>query len=55
MHPLAEKLISKLPEGSQENWKALRVDNYMRVKGTRGTVYAIGDAATVTQVREMSL
>ncbi|KAF9189755.1 hypothetical protein BGZ51_009297 [Haplosporangium sp. Z 767] len=50
MTPLVKTLVSKLPAGSQSNIHALETDAYMRVIGTpEGTVYAIGDCATIPQ------
>lgn len=47
LHPLAASLARSLPRGSQTNSRALVVDDRLRVKGTGGTIYALGDAATV--------
>ncbi|KAF9905779.1 hypothetical protein EC991_001317 [Linnemannia zychae] len=50
MTPLVKTLVAKLPEGSQLNKHAIETDRYMRVLGTpEGTVYAIGDCATIPQ------
>ncbi|KAF9096076.1 hypothetical protein BGX23_011992 [Mortierella sp. AD031] len=50
MTPLVKSLVAKLPEGSQRNKHAIETDRYMRVLGTpEGTVYAIGDCATIPQ------
>ncbi|KAG0316422.1 hypothetical protein BGZ97_006875 [Linnemannia gamsii] len=50
MTPLVKSLVQKLPEGSQQNKHAIETDRYMRVIGTpEGTVYAIGDCATIPQ------
>ncbi|KAG0258633.1 hypothetical protein BG011_003159 [Mortierella polycephala] len=50
MTPLVKMLVSKLPTGSQSNIHAIETDAYMRVIGTpEGTVYAIGDCATIPQ------
>ncbi|KAF9143046.1 hypothetical protein BGX30_001496 [Mortierella sp. GBA39] len=50
MTPLVKSLVQKLPEGSQQNRHAIETDRYMRVIGTpEGTVYAIGDCATIPQ------
>ena len=46
MNPFAEKVTGYLP--NQVHKKAIVVDAYLRVNGApRGTVYAIGDCATV--------
>ncbi|CAO3569812.1 unnamed protein product [Mortierella alpina] len=50
MTPLVKTLVAKLPAGSQSNKHAIETDGYMRVIGTpEGTVYAIGDCATIPQ------
>ncbi|KAG0038047.1 hypothetical protein BGZ82_001236 [Podila clonocystis] len=50
MTPLVKTLVAKLPQGSQANKHAIEADAYMRVLGTpEGTVYAIGDCATIPQ------
>lgn len=36
--------------GEQEHWRALKTDKYLRVAGTHGTIFSLGDAATVSQV-----
>lgn len=46
MQPFIKTLVEKLP--NQYHSKAVEVDNYLRVQGApKGTVYALGDAATV--------
>ena len=46
MQPLTKRLVELLP--NQYHSKAVEVDQYLRVRGApKGTVYAIGDAATV--------
>ncbi len=47
LHPLAAQLARALPKGSQTNSRALVVDDRLRVKGTQGTIYCLGDAATL--------
>ena len=37
--------------GEQEHWRALKTDKYLRVHGTDGAIFALGDAATVSQVQ----
>ncbi|KAG0343575.1 hypothetical protein BG004_005205 [Podila humilis] len=50
MTPLVRSLVAKLPDGSQANKHAIETDGFMRVLGTpEGTVYAIGDCATIPQ------
>ena len=47
MQPLTKRLVELLP--NQYHSKAVEVDQYLRVRGApKGTVYAIGDAATVS-------
>jgi len=46
MNPFVKRLVELLP--NQFHSKAVEVDSFLRVEGTPlGTVYAIGDAATV--------
>ncbi|CDZ98411.1 64 kda mitochondrial nadh dehydrogenase [Phaffia rhodozyma] len=46
MNPFTKTLVQKLP--NQFHSKAVEVDNHLRVTGApKGTVYAIGDAATI--------
>jgi len=46
MNPFVRRLVEVLP--NQYNKKAIQVDDHLRVKGAPlGTVYAIGDAATI--------
>ena len=47
LNPLASQLIAALPPGSQPNIRSLTVDGSLRVKGSNGTIYALGDAATI--------
>ena len=47
LHPLAKKLMRALPRDSQTNSRALVVDDRLRVKGSQGTIYALGDCATI--------
>lgn len=47
MNPFVQTLVNKLP--NQSHKKAIVVDEHLRVKGSPlGTVYAVGDAATVS-------
>ena len=47
MQPFTKRLVELLP--NQFHSKAVEVDNYLRVRGApKGTVYALGDAATVS-------
>lgn len=46
MQPFTKRLVELLP--NQYHSKAVEVDNFLRVRGApKGTVYALGDAATV--------
>ncbi|KAF9417082.1 hypothetical protein BGZ94_010038 [Podila epigama] len=50
MTPLVKSLVAKLPKETQSNIHAIQTDHYMRVLGAPpGTVYAIGDCATIPQ------
>ncbi len=42
-------LQGKLPEGSQTHFRSIVTDQYLRVLGSEGSIYAIGDAATIQQ------
>lgn len=47
MQPFTKRLVDILP--NQFHSKAVQVDGFLRVKGApKGTVYAIGDASTVS-------
>jgi NADH:ubiquinone reductase (non-electrogenic) len=54
LHPFAATLASALPKGAQRNSRALTVDDRLRVRGSRGTIYALGDTATLEQDRALS-
>jgi NADH dehydrogenase len=45
---MAERLIKNLG-ANQKNAKAIVTDNRLKVKGTDGSIFAIGDCATVDQ------
>jgi hypothetical protein len=49
LHPLAQALARALPRGSQRNSRALTVDDRLRVLGSGGAIYCLGDAATIDQ------
>jgi len=51
MHPLVKQLQAELPEGSQTHFRSIVTDAFLRVKGSDGSIYAIGDAATIEQER----
>lgn len=43
-------LQERLPEGSQTHFRSIVTDQHCRVLGSNGSIYAIGDAATIQQV-----
>ena len=43
----------KLPEGSQTHFRSIVTDQHCRVLGSNGSIYAIGDAATIQQVQRL--
>lgn len=47
MNPLCEQLIKDLPQGSQPNIRSLTTCASLRVKGSGGTIFAMGDACTI--------
>jgi NADH:ubiquinone reductase (non-electrogenic) len=47
LNELAEKLRGALPEGTQPNVRSLTTDASLRVKGSDGTIFALGDCATI--------
>ena len=52
MNPFTSKVAGYLP--NQVHKKAIEVDSHLRVKGAPlGTVYAIGDCATVSPVKAL--
>lgn len=54
LNPLAQQLQQVLPEGSQTNLRAINTDQYLRVRGSGGSIFAIGDAATIEQPRALA-
>ena len=46
-----ESVQERLPEGTQTHFRSIVTDQHCRVLGSEGTVYAIGDAATIQQVQ----
>ncbi|KAK9914887.1 hypothetical protein WJX75_001929 [Coccomyxa subellipsoidea] len=54
MHPLIKQLQERLPEGSQTHFRSIVTDQYLRVLGSEGSIYAIGDAATIQQEKALS-
>lgn len=49
MHPLVADLKAQLPPGEQTNKRALLTDPWLRVLGSGGSIYALGDCATMEQ------
>jgi hypothetical protein len=47
----AAQLSDALPEGTQGHFRSILTDEYLRVIGSEGTIYAMGDGATIYQVR----
>lgn len=54
LNPLCQSLIASLPEGSQDNIRSLKVDKYLRVLGSNGTIFAVGDCATVVRPKSFA-
>ena len=44
LNPLCEKIMDAMPEGAQENRRSIATDKSLRVKGSEGTIFAIGKA-----------
>ena len=40
----------RLPEGTQTHFRSIVTDQFCRVLGSSGSIYAVGDAATIQQV-----
>lgn len=53
LNPLCSQLIDVLPEGAQDNKRALKVDKHLRVLGSGGSIFALGDCATVVRPKSM--
>lgn len=54
LNALCEKIIDDLPAGSQENRRSLITDKGLRVKGSGGSIFALGDCATVERPRSLA-
>lgn len=54
LNPFCEKLMDSLPEGAQENRRSLATDKNLRVKGSNGTIFALGDCATIERPRSLA-
>lgn len=53
MHPVIKQLQERLPQGSQTHFRSIITDEFLRVKGSDDTIYAIGDAATIEQPKAL--
>ncbi|KAL3146637.1 tubulin alpha 1 [Trebouxia sp. C0010 RCD-2024] len=53
MHPFIKQLQERLPAGSQTHFRSIITDEFLRVKGSGGSIYAIGDAATIEQPKAL--
>lgn len=51
MNPLIKLLQSKIP--GQKHFRSVLTDDLMRVKGSKGSIFAIGDAATLDMPKAM--
>ena len=54
MNPICEKIQNSLPEGSQPNVRSLQADKAMRVKGSDGSIFGIGDCITVERPKSLA-
>ncbi len=54
LNPLCEKIMDSLPPGTQENRRSLACDKNLRVNGSNGSIFAVGDCATIVRPRSMS-
>ena len=55
MHPLVAQLKTKLPEEVQTSRRGLMVDAHLRVLGSRGTIFCLGDAAVTGATPQAAL
>ena len=51
---LVQKIMDQLPEGTQTNMRALTTDKMLRVKGSGGSIYAIGDCSTIERPNSLA-
>merc|ERR1712100_638397 len=49
-----KRIQNSLPEGSQPNVRSLSADKAMRVKGSDGSIFGIGDCVTVERPKSMA-
>ena len=47
---VASLVQERLPEGTQDHFRSIVTDQFCRVLGSGGSIYAVGDAATIQQV-----
>lgn len=52
MNPLVKEIQQAFPE-QQTHFRSLLTDEYLRVKGSDGSIWAFGDAATIDQPRAL--
>lgn len=55
MNPLVKQIQQVLPEGTQNHFRCLVTDSYLRVKGSEGSIYCLGDAGTVAEDKVLFL
>ncbi|EFN57108.1 hypothetical protein CHLNCDRAFT_143930 [Chlorella variabilis] len=55
MHPLVAALKAKLPPELQDSRRGLVVDSHLRVLGTQGTIFCLGDAAVTAASPQAAL
>lgn len=53
MHPLIKQLQAKLPPGTQTHFRSAVTNGYLEVDGSDGSIFALGDAATLRQDRAL--
>jgi NADH:ubiquinone reductase (non-electrogenic) len=53
MHPLLKQLQQSMSEGTQTHFRSIVTDPYLRAVGSNGTIIAIGDGATVEQLKSL--
>ena len=46
-----ERVQAALPEGAQTHFRSIVTNDFLQVKGSGGSIFAIGDAATIEQVQ----
>jgi NADH:ubiquinone reductase (non-electrogenic) len=51
---LVQRIMDRLPEGSQTNQRALTTDKMLRVKGSGGSIYAVGDCSTIERPNSLA-